>query len=219
MLTLTPLRTLIASGLVLTALACGGKQDPAATTAPPPAAATPPQSAATPPAVQTPPPPPPNRTPDVIFVPTRATVVAAMLKLANVTKNDVVYDLGCGDGAFIVAAGKLGARAVGVDIDPQRVKEARANVAAAGVGDRVTVIHGDIFDPKLNISEATVVTLYLLPALNGKLAPRLKSELKPGTRIVSHSFDMMQAEPPWPHEKTEVVDGYTNIYFWTIPKR
>jgi SAM-dependent methyltransferase len=165
---------------------------------------------------QQPPPPPPNRTPDVIFVPTRAAVVNAMLKLANVTKKDVVYDLGCGDGAFIVAAGKLGARAVGVDIDPQRVKEARANVEAAGLTDRVTVIHGDIFDPRLNISEATVVTLYLLPALNAKLAPRLKSELKPGTRIVSHSFDMLQATPPWPHEKHEVVEGYTNIYFWTI---
>ena len=166
-----------------------------------------------------PPPPPPNRTPDVIFVPTRPAVVNAMLKLANVTKNDVVYDLGCGDGAFIVAAGKLGARAVGVDIDPQRVKEARANVEAAGLQKNVTVIHGDIFDPRLTISEASVVTLYLLPSLNVKLAPRLKQELKPGTRIVSNSFDMMQENPPWtpwPHDKTEVVDGYTNIYLWII---
>jgi precorrin-6B methylase 2 len=171
-------------------------------------------------AAQNPPPPPaPGRTPDVIFVPTRPAVVNAMLRLANVTKNDIVYDLGCGDGAFIVAAGRLGARAVGVDIDPQRVKEARANVEAAGLADRVTVIHGDIFDPKLNISDATVVTLYLLPTLNGKLAPRLKAELRPGTRIVSNSFDMSHAQPPWPPEKQEVVDGYTNIYFWTIPPR
>lgn len=171
-------------------------------------------------AVKSPPPAPaPGRTPDVIFVPTRPSVVNAMLKLANVTKNDIVYDLGCGDGAFIVAAGKLGARAVGVDIDPQRVKEATANVQKNGLTDRVTVIHGDIFDPNLKISDATVVTLYLLPSLNGKLAPRLKAELKPGTRIVSNSFDMSQAVPPWEPEKKEEVDGYTPIYLWTIPKR
>jgi precorrin-6B methylase 2 len=168
---------------------------------------------------QQPPPPPPTRTPDVIFVPTRPAVVDAMMKLAGVTKNDVVYDLGCGDGAFIIAAGKLGARAVGVDIDPQRVEEARTNVKAAGLTDRVTVIHGDIFDPNLKISEATVVTLYLLGQLNGKLAPRLKAELRPGTRVVSNTFDMMQATPPWPHDATEMVDGYTPIYLWRIPKR
>jgi precorrin-6B methylase 2 len=168
---------------------------------------------------QQPPPPPPTRTPDVIFVPTRPAVVDAMMKLAGVTKNDVVYDLGCGDGAFIIAAGKLGARAVGVDIDPQRVEEARTNVKAAGLTDRVTVIHGDIFDPNLKISEATVVTLYLLGQLNGKLAPRLKAELRPGTRVVSNTFDMLQATPPWPHDATEMVDGYTPIYLWRIPKR
>jgi tRNA G37 N-methylase Trm5 len=158
------------------------------------------------------------RSPDVIFVPTRAPVVNAMLKLANVTKDDVVYDLGCGDGQIVVAAAKLGARAVGVDIDPQRVKEANENVKKNGVESRVKIILGDIFDPNLKISDATVVTLYLLPSLNAKLAPRLKKELRPGTRIVSHAFDMMQAEPPWPAEKTEEVDG-THVYFWTIPKR
>jgi precorrin-6B methylase 2 len=168
---------------------------------------------------QQPPPPPPTRTPDVIFVPTRPAVVDAMMKLAGVTKNDVVYDLGCGDGAFIIAAGKLGARAVGVDIDPQRVEEARTNVKAAGLTDRVTVIHGDIFDPNLKISEATVVTVYLLGQLTGKLAPRLKAELRPGTRVVSNTFDMLQATPPWPHDATEMVDGYTPIYLWRIPKR
>ena len=170
-------------------------------------------------AQQLPPPPPPTRTPDVIFVPTRPAVVDAMMKLANVTKNDVVYDLGCGNGAFIVAAGKIGARAVGVDIDPERVEEAKANVKAAGLTDRVTVIHGDIFDPTLKISEATVVTLYLLSPLNAKLAPRLKAELRPGTRVVSNTFDMMQASPPWPHDATEMVDGYTPIYLWRIPPR
>jgi tRNA G37 N-methylase Trm5 len=158
------------------------------------------------------------RAPDVIFVPTRPPVVNAMLKLANVTKDDIVYDLGCGDGQIIVAAGKLGARAVGIDIDPQRVKEATENIKKNGVESRVKVMLGDIFDPNIKISDATVVTLYLLPSLNGKIAPRLKQELRPGTRIVSHAFDMMQADPPWPAEKTEEVDG-TNIYFWTIPKR
>lgn len=163
--------------------------------------------------------PPPARTPDVIFVPTREAVRRAMLKLANVTKTDLVYDLGCGAGDIVVTAAKeFGARAVGVDIDPVRVKEANENVTKNGVQDKVTIIHGDIFDPKLKISDATVVTLYLLPSLNAKLAPRLKAELKPGTRIVSHAFDMMQAEPPWPAEKTQEVDGAT-IYFWTIPKR
>jgi len=164
-------------------------------------------------------PPPPTRAPDVIYVPTRPSVAAAMMKLASVTKDDVVYDLGCGEGTLIIAAGKLGARAVGVDIDPERVNKARGNVDAAGLGDRVKVIHGDIFDPSLKISEATVVTLYLLGPLNAKLAPRLKAELRPGTRVVSNTFDMMQATPPWPHDATEMVDGYTPIYLWRIPPR
>lgn len=161
----------------------------------------------------------PARTPDVIFVPTREAVRRAMLKLANVTKDDVVYDLGCGAGDIVVTAAKeFGARAVGIDIDPQRVKEANENVTKNNVQDKVKIMLGDIFDPNLKISDATVVTLYLLPSLNAKLAPRLKKELKPGTRIVSHAFDMMQAEPPWPAEKTQEVDG-ANIYLWTIPKR
>jgi tRNA G37 N-methylase Trm5 len=163
--------------------------------------------------------PPPTRTPDVIFVPTREAVRRAMLKLAGVTKDDLVIDLGCGAGDIVVTAAKeFGARAIGVDIDPVRVKEANENVTKNGVQDRVKIIHGDIFDSSVKISDATVVTLYLLPSLNAKLAPRLKKELKPGTRIVSHAFDMMQAEPPWPAEKTQEVDG-ANIYLWTIPKR
>ena len=158
---------------------------------------------------------PPNRTPDVIWVPTQDPVVSAMLKMANVTKNDVVYDLGCGDGKIVIAAAKLGARGVGVDIDPQRVKEATANVKAAGVADRVQIIHGDIFDPAIKIGEASVVTLYLLQSLNVKLMPRLKAELKPGTRIVSNTFSMGDE---WPAEKTEQVGMYS-IYFWSIPKK
>jgi len=164
-------------------------------------------------------PPRPPRAPDIFFVPTWEPVVYQMLELAGVTKDDVVYDLGCGEGTLIIAAGKLGARAVGVDIDPERVNKARGNVDAAGLGDRVKVIHGDIFDPSLKISEATVVTLYLLGPLNAKLAPRLKAELRPGTRVVSNTFDMMQATPPWPHDATEMVDGYTPIYLWRIPPR
>ncbi len=157
----------------------------------------------------------PNRTPDVIWVPTQDPVVSAMLKMANVTKNDVVYDLGCGDGKIVIAAARLGARGVGVDIDPQRVKEATAAVEKAGVGDRVQIIHGDIFDPAIKISEASVVTLYLLQSLNVKLLPRLKAELKPGTRIVSNTFNMGDE---WAPEKTEQVGTYP-IYFWTIPKK
>jgi cyclopropane fatty-acyl-phospholipid synthase-like methyltransferase len=154
----------------------------------------------------------PLRERDVIFVPTREPVANAMVKLAGVTKNDVVYDLGCGDGALLIAAAKLGARVVGVDIDPQRIKEATENVRKAGVQDRVTLIRGDIFDPAIKISEASVVTLYLLPSLNQKLMPRLKAELKPGTRIVSHAFSMGDS---WPAEKEEQADG-TTIYFWTV---
>ena len=131
----------------------------------------------------------PLRTPDVIFVPTPPEVVEAMLKLANVTGKDVVYDLGCGDGIIVTtAAQKYGARAVGIDIDPQRVKESTERITKAGVTDKVKILNQDLFTT--NISEASVVTLYLLPSLNQKLIPKLNSELKPGTRIVSQSFDM-----------------------------
>lgn len=155
------------------------------------------------------------RTPDVIYVPTPQSVVDAMLKMANVTKNDVVYDLGCGDGRIVVTAAKqFGARGVGIDIDPQRIKESNANAEAAGVTDRVKFSNADIFADSTNLSEATVVTLYLLPSLNVKLIPKLMRELKPGTRIVSNSFDMGEWEP----EKTMEVDGRM-IYFWTIPAK
>jgi predicted RNA methylase len=129
--------------------------------------------------------PAPQRTPDVIFVPTPQEVVDAMLKLAKVTKNDVIYDLGSGDGRIPITAAKTyGARGVGIDIDPQRIREANENLKAAGVGDRVKFLNQDLFTA--DISEATVVTLYLLPSLNLKLLPRLNSQLKPGTRVVSH---------------------------------
>ena len=154
----------------------------------------------------------PNRGPDVIFVPTPDEIIDAMLKLAGVTAKDTVYDLGCGDGRIVVAAAKKGARSVGIDIDPQRISEATARVKAAGVSDKVRLIRGDLFEA--DISEATVVTLYLLTQLNLKLQPKLMKELKPGTRVVSHAFDMGD----WKPEKSENIRG-TNVYLWRIPER
>jgi cyclopropane fatty-acyl-phospholipid synthase-like methyltransferase len=156
----------------------------------------------------------PVREPDVIFVATRQAVADGMMKLANVGKNDVVYDLGCGDGQLVMAAARAGARAVGIDIDPQRIAEATANVKAAGLENRITLILGDIFDPKIKIGEATVVSLYLLERLNIQLIPRLKTELKPGSRVVSHAFTMGSQ---WAPDKIGNVEG-TPIYLWTIPK-
>ncbi|HKY22884.1 MAG TPA: class I SAM-dependent methyltransferase [Vicinamibacterales bacterium] len=150
------------------------------------------------------------RAPDVIYVPTRQTVVDAMLKVANVKAGDVVYDLGCGDGRIVVSAALRGARGVGIDIDPKRVAEANENVAKAGVGDRVKILNQDLFTTDLR--EATVVALYLLPSLNRKLRPILWTTLKPGTRIVSHNFAMGD---DWKPEQTLTVDGAT-IHYWTI---
>jgi len=157
----------------------------------------------------------PVRTPDIHWVPTPDPVVTGMLKLAGVTKGDVVYDLGCGDGKIVIAAAKLGARGVGIDIDPQRVQEATANVKKAGVDGQVQIRLGDIFDPNVTFSDATVVTVYLLSSLNEKLKPRLQKELRPGTRVVSHAFRMGE---DWPPEKTQQIEG-VNIFLWTIGKR
>lgn len=152
------------------------------------------------------------RKPDVRFVPTPQQVVDEMLKLANVRSGDVVYDLGCGDGRIVITAAKeYGVRGVGIDIDPERIKESRENARKAGVEGRVTFRNGDLFEA--DISEATVVTLYLLPTLNLKLLPKLRKELKPGTRIVSHNFDM----DDWsPEKRISVASG--TIYLWTIPE-
>jgi tRNA G37 N-methylase Trm5 len=150
------------------------------------------------------------RDPDVIYVPTPQEVVEAMLQMANVTAKDVVYDLGSGDGRIpITAAQKFGATAIGIDINPVRVKEATENLAKTNVGNKVKFLNQDLFETDL--SPATVITLYLLPSLNLKLMPKLK-QLKPGTRIVSHSFDM---GTEWPPEKTQDVNGRM-IYYWTI---
>jgi precorrin-6B methylase 2 len=153
----------------------------------------------------------PLRGPDVIFVPTPPGVVENMLKLAKVGKNDVLYDLGCGDGRIVIEAAKrYGVRAVGIDIDPQRIMEANENAKKAGVEKLVQFRNADLFES--DISEATVVTLYLLPSLNVKLMPKLRKELKKGTRIVSHDFDMGD----WKPVQTVNVSGRT-VYLWTIP--
>lgn len=154
-----------------------------------------------------------ERTPDVIFVPTPEPVVEAMLKMAEVKPGDVVYDLGSGDGRIVISAARdYGARGVGIDIDPERIAEAQRNVDQAGVGDRVDIVQGDLFEADL--SKASVVTLYLLQSLNEKLRPKLLRELRPGTRIVSQSFDMGD----WKPAQTATVDG-TTIYMWIVPER
>ena len=151
--------------------------------------------------------------PDVIFVPTPQEVVDKMLELGKVGSGDVLYDLGSGDGRIpVTAAKRFGIRAVGIDIDPQRIHEANENAKKNGVTRLVQFRQEDLF--KTDFSEATVVTLYLLPDLNVKLRPRLLAELKPGTRIVSHQFDMGK----WKPERTVELNGRT-IYLWTIPER
>jgi len=157
----------------------------------------------------------PERRPDVIFVPTPQDVVEKILELAEVTKDDVVYDLGCGDGRIVVtAAKKYGCKAIGIDIDPQRIKESKERVKKYKVEELVTIKEGDIF--KEDLTPASVVTLYLLPSLNVKLIPQLQ-KLKPGSRIVSHSFDMEGVKPEKKIEY-QAKDGITHtIYLWRAP--
>ena len=150
---------------------------------------------------------------DVPFVPTNQQTVEAMLRVANVGPGDFVIDLGSGDGRILVTAAKQrGARGFGVDIDPQRVSEAIENAKAAGVSDRVRFIRRNLYETK--IAEATVVTLYLLPRVNIELRPRLLAELKPGTRVVSHDFDMGD----WQADlRVSVRDAGSEVYYWVIP--
>lgn len=149
----------------------------------------------------------------VPYVPTPQGVVKGMLQLAKVTKDDFVIDLGCGDGRIVVlAASEFGARAMGYDLDPDRIAEANANARKANVADKVKFVEKDLFEAE--IKDATVVTLYLLPSVNEKLKPRLLGELKPGTRIVSHSFRMGD----WQPDETKEVDGRT-VYLWTVKPR
>jgi SAM-dependent methyltransferase len=153
---------------------------------------------------------------DVVWVPSAPEVIAAMLEAAKVGAGDVVYDLGCGDGEIIIAAAKLhGARGVGVDLDPERIRNARANAASAGVTERVTFVEQDLF--KTDVSPATVVTLYLLPELNERLRPKLLRELRPGSRIVSHDFGMGD----WVPERTITVPLARDhrVFLWRVPPR
>jgi SAM-dependent methyltransferase len=168
--------------------------------------------------------PAPKRQPDVVFVPTPQEVVDKMLELAEVKKGDIVYDLGCGDGRIVVtAAKKFGVKAYGFDINPERVKESLDNVRTNKVEHLVTIKEADIFE--LDLSEATVVTLYLLPDLNVKLMPQLR-KLKPGSRIVSHDFDMRGAKPlkvekvvvkRQDGDNSYVHEGEHTVYLWKVP--
>jgi precorrin-6B methylase 2 len=156
-----------------------------------------------------------ERRPDVIFVPTPQEVVEAMLKIAEVKKDDVVYDLGCGDGRIVVTAAKLyGCKAVGFDVDPERIRESTENVTKNKVGNLVQIKQEDIFT--LDLSPASVITLYLLPSLNVKLIPQLE-KLKPGSRIVSHNFDMEGVKPK-KVERVRTKDGIEHtVYLWVTP--
>ena len=150
---------------------------------------------------------------DVPFVPTPQQVVDRMLEVAKVGPNDLVYDLGSGDGRIVIAAAKKhGARGVGIDIDPRRVADGKRNAREAGVADRIEFREGDLFNA--DISDATVVTLYLLSAINLQLRPKLLAELKPGTRIVSHAFGMGD----WKPLATEKI-GTSTLYLWIVPPR
>ena len=153
---------------------------------------------------------------DVPFVPTPHDVVEKMLELASVTKDDLVYDLGCGDGRIVVAAAKkYGCRAIGFDIDPRRIKESLENVEKNKVGHLVKIEERNIF--KVDLSQANVVTMYLLPRVNVKLIPQLR-KLKPGSRIVSHSFAMKGIEPDKVVQVKSKKDEWPHtIYLWTTP--
>ena len=149
---------------------------------------------------------------DVPYVPTSMPVVDRMLELAEVTVDDVVYDLGSGDGRIVIrAATEYGARGVGIEIDSALVRKARRNAEEAGVANRVAFRQGDLFEA--DISEATVVTLYLLPSINLRVRAKLFEELAPGTRVVSHDFAMGE----WQHDERVEVDGAT-VYLWAIPE-
>jgi len=171
-----------------------------------------------------------QKRPEVPYVPTPEQVVAAMLRMADVGQDDVLYDLGCGDGRIVITAAKeLGCRGVGIDIDPARIQESRINASNAGVSDRVEFLRMDLFEA--DISQATVVTLYLLSKVNLRLRPKLFRELRPGTRIISHDFSMGEWMPEKstvieekvdyiPFYDTRFIDDYWNkhtVYFWIIP--
>lgn len=191
-------RSFAAATALFALLATAAAQTPAPTETPAPTH--------TPPVFQAP-------APEVPYVPTPDEVVREMLELAKVESRDTVYDLGSGDGRIVIAAAKdFGAHGVGIDIDPERIAESRANAETAGVSERVRFIQQDLFGADLK--EATVVTLYLLPGVNNRLKPKLLAELRPGTRVVSHSFDI----EGWDPAKTKESYGRT-LYLWIVPPR
>jgi predicted O-methyltransferase YrrM len=159
----------------------------------------------------------PKKPLDVPYVPTDDKIVALMLDMARVKRSDILFDLGSGDGRIpITAAKRFGTQGTGIDIDPQRIAEANENARRAGVTDRVRFIEGDIFDA--DIKNATVVTLYLLPDINLRLRPKLLAELKPGTRVVSHNYDMGDWKPE-KEQRVNLPDGTQHtVYFWVVPK-
>ncbi len=157
----------------------------------------------------------PIHKPDIGYLPTPPEAIEAMLSLADVQASDILYDLGSGDGRILIrAAQRFGARGVGIDIDPQRISQAISNADQAGVNDRVTFLHQNLFESDFH--EATIVVLYLLPYLNLKLRPRLLKQLKPGTRILSHDFDMGDWHPH--HIQTvQTPEEIATIYQWIVP--
>jgi SAM-dependent methyltransferase len=158
----------------------------------------------------------PRRAPDVHFVPTDVAMVRAMLRVAKVGKQDLVYDLGCGDGRIVITAVKqYAARGVCVDIDPARIAESKRNADTAGVAGRIRFYEGDLF--QMDLRDATVVTLYLLPALNVRLRPKLFQELRPGSRVVSNSFDMGDWKPDTTLQVQPASQFFNFAYFWVIP--
>jgi SAM-dependent methyltransferase len=157
--------------------------------------------------------PPPLRAPDIYFTPTDQPVADAMLRFARITKDDVVYDLGSGDGRIpILAAQKYGARGVGIDLDPRLIALSREVAREGEVADRVTFIEGDLFTA--DISPATVVTVYLSATMNNRLEPKLRRELRPGTRIVSHQFPIGD----WPPDATMRVEK-ADLFLWIVPAK
>jgi hypothetical protein len=154
---------------------------------------------------------------DVPYVPTHESLVDEMLRMAKVGKNDVLYDLGSGDGRIVItAAQRFGTRGVGYDLDPERVSEARENARRAGVTDKVRFEQQDIFTAR--IADATVVTMYLLPDVNLKLRPKLLAELKPGTRIVSHNYDLGDWQP-LQRKEMDVTGINHTLFLWVVPSR
>lgn len=207
-----PTRAFVTLALLASTLlgGCAGQSAKAAT--PSSTTATAPSTTATAPATTATKPAPKL---DVIWVPSPPEVIKAMLDAAKVGPNDVVYDLGCGEGEILIAAARRGARGVGVDLDPERIRNANANAARAGVADRITFVEQDLF--KTDVSKASVVTLYLLPELNERLKPKLLQELRPGTPIVSHDFGMGD----WmPERSIDVPLARTHrVFLWRVPAR